>query len=48
MLPILQPGQAAPDFRLVSHMTGEPLGLGETLERANVMLVFYPGDFAPT
>ena len=48
MLHILQPGQSAPDFSLVSHLSGEELCLRSVCRRGNVLLVFYPGDFAPT
>ncbi len=48
MVPILQPGHLAPAFRLKSHQSGGWLSLNEALERGKVLLVFYPGDFAPT
>ena len=48
MSSILEPGAQAPDFVLPSHMTGDTVSLLDTLERGRALLVFYPGDFAPT
>lgn len=45
---ILSPGSLAPDFELPSHVGKAPVRLSRELARGNVLLVFYPGDFAPT
>ncbi len=47
-MPILPTGSTAPDFELHGHLHGATVSLSETLEDGNVLLVFYPGDFAPT
>ena len=40
---MLQPGEKAPDFNLLTT-TGELFHLAETLQKANVVLYFYPKD----
>jgi peroxiredoxin len=45
---ILAPGSKAPNFTLSSHRGGEPVRLADRLALGNTLLVFYPGDFAPT
>ena len=39
-------GQQAPDFQ-ASDQSGGQLRLGELLEKNDVVLIFYPGDFTP-
>jgi peroxiredoxin len=42
--PLIEPGEAAPDFTLPNHR-GEPVSLAEFRGR-KLMLVFYPADFS--
>ena len=42
----LRVGQKAPDFDVVSS-SGKRLKLAELVDRKNVVLYFYPGDFTP-
>lgn len=48
MTSLLPPGSLAPEFQLVSHLDGSVIHLREVLQESKALLVFYPGDFAPT
>src|SRR5689334_15505845 len=43
---LLKVGQSAPDFTLLSQ-NGQPVHLAEVLQRAWVILFFYPKDHSP-
>lgn len=45
-MPMLKPGDTAPDFTLPTHNEGE-LNLAWYRTRKNVVLAFYPGDWTP-
>ncbi len=45
---MIEVGQQAPDFELVSHLGGTKYGLKQFEGQKNVMLMFYPLDWTPT
>jgi peroxiredoxin len=44
---LIQPGAAAPDFDLDSHLD-ERLHLAELRGKKHLLIAFYPLDFTPT